>query len=515
MATRPTASPPSALQGVRWIIRRAELPDRAPVAAAPTGPLPFAAMDRSLWAVLAGTFTLRFSTGLTGAMLTYYLAELDKHHGVLDQAIGLPPSPVPDAFTFALIAAAFYASELILSPIFGILSDRKGHWQVMQWGPLFGLVAVVITWAVNIPLLLGTRLLEGAATAASIPSILGFIAVATAMDEGRRGKAVARFEAATLAGLLAGFAVAGPLFAVLGSVGFLVNGVLYLVSMSIYRWGVDRNLEASLEAPHATGGGRIDFSRYRQILGRSHVWLLAPVDRGQCRARPLHDPDDLPARQDGRSAVPTSSSWADSARADQHRAGGRWAAVLRRPDLLGEPVQEPSPHDDHPVRARRRCGARRRGGRDQPQRDPSAGLPGRIDGGRFGLFVLAGATPAAIGLLADVTEAYPDDRGAIMGLYSVFLGLGQIGGSLIAGVAATAMGLDGIFVASLVLLLLAVVPLAVPAPARALPRRSGDARVDRLTRRGTGSIDPGGTPTKVRYRMAGRGRAMCDTAGHR
>ena len=77
----------------------------------------------------------------------------------------------------------------------------------------------------------------------------------------------------------------------------------------------------------------------------------------------------------------------------------------------------------------------------------------------FGLFVLAGATPAAIGLLADVTEAYPDDRGAIMGLYSVFLGLGQIGGALIAGAAATVLGLDGIFIASLVLLVLAVVPL--------------------------------------------------------
>jgi predicted MFS family arabinose efflux permease len=77
----------------------------------------------------------------------------------------------------------------------------------------------------------------------------------------------------------------------------------------------------------------------------------------------------------------------------------------------------------------------------------------------FGLFVLAGATPAAIGLLADVTEAYPDDRGAIMGLYSVFLGLGQIGGAFIAGVAAEVLGLDGILVASLVLLVLAVVPL--------------------------------------------------------
>ena len=48
-----------------------------------------------------------------------------------------------------------------------------------------------------------------------------------------------------------------------------------------------------------------------------------------------------------------------------------------------------------------------------------------------GLFVLAGATPAALGLLADMSEAFPSDRGAIMGLYSVFLGVGQIVGSLI------------------------------------------------------------------------------------
>ena len=76
-----------------------------------------------------------------------------------------------------------------------------------------------------------------------------------------------------------------------------------------------------------------------------------------------------------------------------------------------------------------------------------------------GLFVLAGATPAAIGLLADMTEAYPDDRGAIMGLYSVFLGLGQILGSIAGGAAAQVAGLDGVFVASLVLMGIAFVPL--------------------------------------------------------
>lgn len=420
-------------------------------------------MDRSLWAVLAGTFTLRFSTGLTGAMLTYYLAELDKHHGVLDQLVGLPREPVPTEFAFALIAAAFYASELILSPLFGILSDRRGHWQVMQWGPFFGLVAVVITWAtVNIPLILGTRLLEGAATAASIPSILGFIAVATAMDEGLRGKVVARFEAATLAGLLAGFAVAGPLFAVLGVVGFLVNGVLYLVSLSIYRWGVDRTLEASLEAPHATGTSRIDFSRYRRILGRSHVWLIAPtwiainavlgLFTTQTIFQLVRKPDPRFADQllmGGFEPVQISAGLVVGGLlffAGLIYWGNKFKDLRRTTIILygvggGALLVVGAVGINH-----------------------STNLPvvvvlalGAL--AVFGLFVLAGATPAAIGLLADVTEAYPDDRGAIMGLYSVFLGLGQIGGALVAGAAATALGLDGIFIASIVLLVLAVIPL--------------------------------------------------------
>jgi MFS family permease len=76
-----------------------------------------------------------------------------------------------------------------------------------------------------------------------------------------------------------------------------------------------------------------------------------------------------------------------------------------------------------------------------------------------GLFVLAGATPAALGLLADVSEAFPADRGAIMGLYSVFLAIGQITGSLIGGVAADLRGIDGLLVATLILLAVALVPL--------------------------------------------------------
>jgi predicted MFS family arabinose efflux permease len=76
-----------------------------------------------------------------------------------------------------------------------------------------------------------------------------------------------------------------------------------------------------------------------------------------------------------------------------------------------------------------------------------------------GLFVLAGATPAALGMLADISEHYPNDRGAIMGLYSVFLAIGQVIGSLLGGGAAEWAGIDGLLLASALLLALAAVPL--------------------------------------------------------
>ena len=121
-------------------------------------------MERSLRFVLIGTFTLRFSTGLTGAMLGLYLATLPR-------TAAKRSSPV-----VGLFAAIFYVAELVLSPLFGILSDRLGHHRVMLYGPVFGGMAVVLTGLTTPAVLGGTRLLEGASTAASVPSILGFIA---------------------------------------------------------------------------------------------------------------------------------------------------------------------------------------------------------------------------------------------------------------------------------------------------------------------------------------------------
>src|SRR5258706_4768146 len=153
--------------------------------AAEVGPATLRPMDRSLLAVLLGTLTLRFSTGLTGLMLTFYLAHLDEYHGVADQVLGLGQGQPVGPIAFAMVHATFYAAELVFSPLFGVLSDRLGHHRVMQFGPVFRIVPVVATWATtNLPIIGATRLLQGCATAASVPSILGYIAAVTAAGQG-------------------------------------------------------------------------------------------------------------------------------------------------------------------------------------------------------------------------------------------------------------------------------------------------------------------------------------------
>jgi MFS family permease len=407
-------------------------------------------MARPVLAVILGTFTLRLATGVTGAMLIYYYAAFPDYGA----------RPV-SSFDVGLMGALFYASELVGSPLFGVLSDRVGHRRIMLVGPAFGVIAVVITaFTISLPVIGFTRLLEGGSTAASVPSILGFIAFATASDELLRGRAVARFEAATLAGLMLGFVVAGPLFTALGPAAFLANAGLYAVSFAIYRWGVPPHAEPEPAArSHDPEEG---LRRYVRILSGSHVWLLAPTWIAINATLGLYTSQTLFQLVRER----------DPRFADQQLMGGFDPVQLSIGLAVGGLLFF--------------AGLFYWGGRFRDLRRTSIIVYGIIGGavmlaaamainhtgagslplllvllaiGVGGLFVLAGATPAAIGLLADMTEAYPDDRGAIMGLYSVFLGLGQIVGSLVGGVAAEASGLDGIFIASLALLALAIVPI--------------------------------------------------------
>jgi MFS family permease len=409
-------------------------------------------MDRSLWAVMAGTFTLRFSTGLTGAMLGVYLAKLPEHGGEV-----VAPT------TLALLAASFYVSELVLSPFFGVLSDRLGHHRVMLFGPVFGAIAVILTGlTTNLPILGGTRLLEGASTAASVPSILGYIALATATSEVLRGKAAARFEGATLAGFGVGFATAPLLFAAFGPVAFFINALVYGVSLLIYKFGVEDRDQEERAAAATARTSHMDLSRYAALLRTSHVWLLAPTWIAVNASIGLWFSQSIfqfsqanpkfPDQFLHRGFAPVEISLTAVVVGVLFGAGllywGNRFKNLRRTTIILYGIVG--------------GGILVAGG---VAINHGAGLPFAVPligalAAAFGLFLLAGATPAALGLLADISERFPTDRGAIMGLYSVFLAVGQIIGSLIGGVAAEWIGIDGLLVATFGLLLIALVPLA-------------------------------------------------------
>ena len=410
-------------------------------------------MDRSLWAVLGGTFTLRFSTGLTGTMLAVYLAKLPEHGG-----------PFVEATTLAWLHSAFYISELALSPIFGVLSDRFGHHRMMLVGPAFGAVAVTLTGlTTNLFVLGGTRVLEGASTAASVPSILGYIALVTAGNELLRGKAAARFEGATLAGLGVGLVVAPLLFAMLGPSAFYLNALIYGVSFLIYRYGVeDRQETERAERAAMAARTRMDLGRYVTLLRSSHVWLLAPTWIAVnasiglwfsqaifnfSRANPRF-PDQLLMR----GYSPMQISLAAIAIGIVFAAGllywGNRFKRFRRTTIIAGGIVGG-------VVMAVGAGVVNHGDGVPLVLPVVAGLAAAA-----GLFVLAGATPAAVGLLADMSEAFPSDRGAIMGLYSVFLALGQIGGSILGGFAAEWRGIDGLLIGTVIVLGIALLPLA-------------------------------------------------------
>ena len=396
-------------------------------------PLRFAAMERSLRAVLLGTFTLRFSTGLTGAMLAFYLAHLPEHGGPSGRrARSSASSPRP-----------FYLAELVLSPIFGILSDRYGHHRVMLFGPIFGAIAVILTGL--------TAFLYSARSSCSCAR----------RDAPPRGRLDRRERAVDPRATSRWRRPATS-----------SSAARRRPASRARRWPASASGSSSASSCSSSSrtsdraGGLLP---QRRVLRRLVPHLLV---RGQGPGR--RGRGASPASTSGSTATSPSSGRRTSCcsrrpGSPSTRRIGLWFSQSifqlakgdpRFPDQvlmarLHAPTRSPSAaiviavifgagllYWGNRFKTMRRTTIIRYGivggavlvvrrARRQPLGDDAAG---RGDRGRRslaagGLFVLAGATPAALGLLADISERFPTDRGAIMGLYSVFLAIGQITGS--------------------------------------------------------------------------------------
>ncbi len=392
-------------------------------------------MNRSLVAMLLGTFVLRTSTAITGGMLIFYVDTLTRTTRTGPNDIGI-------------LHGGFYATEVVGAIVFGIMADRIGRKRIMLLGPIFGAVAVAMTaFTARVHILFVTRLLEGSSTAASVPSTLGFLAAETANDNRVRGQAAAIFELVSLGGLFAvGPALAGFMWEAWGRPAFLVNCGLYMVALLLYGYGVVEVRRLPAEAPETQGAPGL--RRFAQIATSRRVLLFAPTwlaivavlgiwgSQGLLLLRGnVHDPAQFLMRG-------IDAKWLGLGQAALALVFGAgllfWGNLYARfrPStmiLWGVVGFAAITADIFLINHL---------GESRPI------LLGLTAVALVSLFVMSAATPAALGLLAGVSEEFHQDRSAIMGLYTVIMGIGMVISAVVGKFAAEWKGIDGLVVAS-------------------------------------------------------------------
>jgi len=360
---------------------------------------------------------------------------------------------------------------LIGAPLFGAWSDKYGRKLFIIFGPLFGAIAVQITamttlvWA-----LVFTRLLEGISTAANAPASLGYIAEATSNSAKLRTRVVGFFEIATIGGIALGFSLGGWLWRHFGtptiflgipltSPAFALNALVYLASLAILWFGLSEVREVKRDPSRATTA-RETWSNYLKIFANPRVQSFAPAWIAINAVLGVWI--NFTAR-----IFTDKSSFTDQllvGRFDSFQAGNLRAAyaVVFVLGILFWSVFFPQIKKTTVML----IGT---GGlfltclflfalNHQPALDAPFVLPLALVL-IVSIVIQSGFTPAALAHLADITEDHASDRGAIMGLYSVFLGIGQFLGATLGGPFVDWRGVDGIIVVTALMGLVALATL--------------------------------------------------------
>jgi MFS family permease len=389
-----------------------------------------------IWGIL-GIFILRSATGATGAALQLLLRRIGEGDGHVD------------ASTVGLFGVAFYSAELVGSTVLGALSDRWGRKLFLILGAAIGMLAVQLTALTTvIVILLITRFLEGLSTASSAPASLGLLSAETAHSDAIRGRVMAVFEMATVIGLTAGIVIAGPLFQYLGNHTFWVVSAIYALAALVF-WRVRSHRADSTRA-------KLSFGRYLEVLGQRRVLVFAPAwiainailgtwmgHAFYQLSGKVRQPDQfLMGGFSGTQISVIFLGFALSFIAGMYVWGLVYARYRRTSIMLFA-----------------------LGGIFA-----FAGLLFAINHsggviltvvplvilGIVAIGIASGFTPASLGYLAEIAESSARDRGTVMGLYSVFLGGGQLIGTYVGGHFARDGGVDGLILLTFLLAILAL-----------------------------------------------------------
>ena len=450
----------------------------------------------SIFACLFSTLLLRIASRTSFVVLGFYLGE-----------------NFESATLVVVVIEAFYVSELLVAPMVGSLTDRKGRKPFLLYTPVVGSVAALLmaiaaflfprpdASALNgelialLLIVLVGRLLEGVATALNTPASLGYLTDATIGSEKLRARVVTWFEIVTVGGLALAIPFGGQVSRFLGTGGFFVVIALQaLIFLTVYFLMQESLSREELAGSHGSLGESLVVLRDKRIFTFIPAWLavnalvggwislitimlayptpnaggtfdpaLFPAE-GSKVARfiglAFHDFKFILAGQDADARHPGQLLYGGFSKGNATLLIGIFGLIFLAGMVIWARII--------PNLRRTTTMLIGLGGlaiavvflalvnsvADNPAylNESNLGsvyilLPFIV----AGVMLMSGFTPASLTHMGAISELMPGKRGAVMGLYSVVLGVGQLVGTLLGGVFVDAGGFYGLMVFSAIL----------------------------------------------------------------
>ncbi len=395
-----------------------------------------------------------------GGTLQLYFGFIDEHiYPLSDTARGIA-------------LAIFFLPELVGSPVLGALSDHMGRKWFILLGAIFGGIGVQMTaMTTNYAALVLMRALGGLSTASAVPATLSYLSGMSSHSATLRARVMGLFQIATLVGVLGGILAGGRLWDLYKQSAFTIDAVLYLVSFAIFLFGMRElheprtvSLEKSLERGWTSLRKTVDY--YQKVFTSPTALRFAPAFLAICMVLGIWLNHIVSQLISADRSFPNQLLY--GILANNRRAGTEIAmygalifaifglGVLAWSLVIGRFRRTTMMLIDTGALFVL-CALVFAINHSDGLSDPLIPLYFVLAG--IALFVISGMMPAALTYLADLTEERAQDRGAIMGLYTVLFGFGGFLGTLIGGPFADWKAVDGILVLSVLLGLVAFVLL--------------------------------------------------------
>jgi MFS family permease len=422
----------------------------------------------SLTATIIATLLVRIAGRISFIILGFYLG-----------------AHFASATIVVIVLETFYISELLVAPTIGSLSDRLGRKPFLILAPILAALATTclllaarlfprptpdvfdLNLVILLLIILAGRLLEGAATGTNVPSTLGYLTDVTIGSERLRGRVVTAFEIVTVGGMALAIPLGGMVSSRLDTWGFLVVIALHLATLLLIFFLVKESNQKEETGQHRNAAGAfldgLTVIRHKRIYTFLPAWFSVNALVGAWTVlitimlsypNPAADARHPAQLLYGGFSKMESTLWVGLFALVFLVGMGLWLLFLHRIRrttimLIGLSGLALSMIVLCIVN----------GLAENPQslsESARAIILALVPLALIGILLLSGFTPVALTQMGAIAETLPGKRGAVMGLYSVVLAIGQLLGAALGGLFVDLGGFYGLMGFSLIMGLLSL-----------------------------------------------------------